>query len=144
MTGRLDPDSHPWTRHERAIVFDGACNWCNAWVNLIIDRDSHERFKFGTLQSEEGQRILTTLQLPTEDFSTFILLEQTRVFTKSTAALRIARQLSGLWPLFYLGILIPRPLRDGLYDYVARHRYKWMGKADACRIPSPDQRGRFV
>ncbi|MFZ1501772.1 MAG: DCC1-like thiol-disulfide oxidoreductase family protein, partial [Nitrospira sp.] len=73
-----------------------------------------------------------------------LLLEQTRVYIKSTAALRIVRHLSGFWPLFYLGLLIPRPLRDALYDYVARHRYEWMGNTDACRPPSTDERGRFV
>ena len=131
MTGKFDPESHEWARHEHVVVFDGVCNWCNAWVNFLIDHDPHETFKFGTLQSDRGQQILHTLQLSTEDFSTFLLLEQARVYTKSTAALRIVRHLPGFWPLFYLGILIPRPLRDALYDYVARHRYRWMGKTDA-------------
>ncbi|HRC43689.1 MAG TPA: thiol-disulfide oxidoreductase DCC family protein [Nitrospira sp.] len=144
MTGGFDPESHQWARHEHVIVFDGLCNWCNAWVNFVIDHDPHEKFKFGTLQSDQGQQILHTLRLSTENFSTFLLLEQARVCTKSTAALRIVRQLPGFWPLFYLGILIPRPLRDALYDYVARHRYRWMGKTGTCRIPSPDQRRRFV
>jgi len=144
MTGRLDPGSHQWARHERVIVFDGVCNWCNAWVNFVIAHDPHGKFKFGTLQSDQGQQILKTLQLSTKDFSTFLLLEQTRVYIKSTAALRIVRHLSGFWPLFYLGLLIPRPLRDALYDYVARHRYEWMGNTDACRPPSTDERGRFV
>ncbi len=144
MTGTCDPESHEWARHEHVIVFDGVCNWCHTWVNVLIDHDPHETFKFGTLQSEQGQQILHALQLSTEDFSTFLLLEQARVYTKSTAALRIVRHLPGFWPLFYLGILIPRPVRDALYDYVARHRYRWMGKTDACRVPSPDQRRRFV
>ncbi|MFZ1503779.1 MAG: DCC1-like thiol-disulfide oxidoreductase family protein, partial [Nitrospira sp.] len=94
MTGRLDPGSHQWARHERVIVFDGVCNWCNAWVNFVIAHDPHGKFKFGTLQSDQGQQILETLQLSTKDFSTFLLLEQTRVYTKSTAALRIVRHLS--------------------------------------------------
>ena len=144
MTHALDPTSYDWAEHERVIVFDGVCNWCNAWVNFAIDRDPHGRFKFGTLQSEQAQQILKDLQLSTEDFTTFLLLEQTRVFTKSTAALRVVRHLSGFWPLLYIGIVIPRPIRDGFYDYIARRRHKWMGKADTCRIPSPDQRERFV
>lgn len=140
----LDPTSHEWTRHERVIVFDGVCNWCTAWVNFMIDHDPQGKFKFGTLQSEQGQQILHDLQLSTENFDTFLLLEQDRVFTKSTAALRIVRHLSGFWRLFYIFIVVPRPFRDAIYDVVARHRYKWMGKADACRVPTPNERARFV
>ena len=135
---------HEWAAHERIILFDGVCNWCNAWVDLTIDHDPHGKFKFGTLQSEQAQQILKVLQLPTEDFETFLLLEHGRIYTKSTAALRIVKHLSGFWPLFYLGIMIPRPLRDALYDYIARHRYKWMGKAEACRVPTPADHDRFV
>ncbi|MBH0187720.1 MAG: thiol-disulfide oxidoreductase DCC family protein [Nitrospira sp.] len=135
---------HEWAKHERVIVFDGICNWCNAWVTFTIDHDPRGRFKFGTLQSEPAQQILKELHLPAEDFSTFLLLEQGHVYTKSAAALRIVKQLSGFWPFFYLGIVIPRPLRDTLYDYIARHRYEWMGKSNTCRVPTPAERGRFV
>lgn len=144
MERELDPGSHEWTKHERVIVFDGVCNWCNFWVNFAIDHDPRGKFKLGTLQSQHAGQILRELQLSSDDFETFLLLERTRVFTKSTAALRIAKQLSGLWPLLYLFIIVPVPLRDAVYDFVARHRYKWMGKADACRIPTPNDRARFV
>lgn len=144
MKRELDPQSHEWARHERVIVFDGVCNWCNAWVNFTIDHDPQGKFKLGTLQSEQAKQILQELQLSTEVFETFLLLERTHVFTKSTAVLRIARHLSGLWPLLYLFIVIPRPLRDAIYDIVARNRYKLMGKAETCRVPTPDERARFV
>ena len=144
MKRELDQKSHEWTRHERVIVFDGVCNWCNAWVNFTIDHDPHGKFKFGMLQSEHAQQILQDLQLSTENFETFLLLEHARVFTKSSAALRIVRHLSGFWPIFYFCIVIPRPLRDAIYDVVARHRYRWMGKAEACRVPTPNERARFV
>jgi predicted DCC family thiol-disulfide oxidoreductase YuxK len=144
MKRELDPKSHEWARHERVIVFDGVCNWCNAWINFTIDHDPEEKFKLGTLQTKQAKQILQELQLSTEDFETFLLLERTRVFTKSTAALRIARHLSGLWPLLYLFIFIPRPLRDAIYDIVARNRYKLMGKAKTCRVPTPNERARFV
>ena len=144
MNRELDPRSHEWTRHERVIVFDGVCNWCNAWIRFAIDHDPQRKFKLGTLQSEQAKQILEELQLSTEDFETFLLLERTRVFTKSTAVLRIVRHLSGLWPLLYLCIVVPRPLRDAAYNFVARNRYKWMGKADACRVPTPNERARFV
>ena len=144
MNGRLDPQSHEWARHARIIAFDGICNWCNAWVDFTIEHDPQGKFKFGTLQSEKAQLVLKALRLPTEEFETFLLLEYGYVFTKSTAALRIARQLSGFWPWLYLGILIPRPLRDTVYDYVARWRHRWMGKAEVCRVPTPAERERFV
>ena len=80
MTGEFDPKSHQWARHEHVVVFDGVCNWCHTWVSFLIDHDPHEKFKFGTLQSDQGQQILHTLQLPTEDFSTVLLLEQARVY----------------------------------------------------------------
>ncbi|MDN5942515.1 MAG: DCC1-like thiol-disulfide oxidoreductase family protein [Nitrospira sp.] len=144
MNRELDPRSHEWARHERVIVFDGVCNWCNAWVNFTIDHDPQEKFKLGMLQSDQAKQVLQELQLPAENFETFLLLEQGRVLTKSTAALRIVRQLSGFWPLLYLFIVVPPPLRDAAYDFVARHRYKLMGKAETCRVPTPKERARFV
>jgi len=144
MNDQLVPTSHEWATHERVIVFDGICNWCNAWVNFTIDHDPLAKFKFATLQSEAAQQILKELRLPAKDFETLLLLEQGHIFTKSTAALRVVKQLSSFWPFFYLAILIPRPLRDAAYDYIARHRYQWMGKSETCHVPTPEHRGRFV
>ena len=144
MKTELHQQSHEWAGYERVIVFDGVCNFCNAFVNFVMDRDPQLKFKFGTLQSEPAQRILEERQLSQEDFETFILLEFGRVFTKSTAAMKIARQLGGLWPLLYAFMIIPRPIRDALYDFIARRRYQWMGKAEACRVPTPADRERFV
>jgi predicted DCC family thiol-disulfide oxidoreductase YuxK len=144
MTGRLDLRQHKWAGYERVIVFDGICHWCNAWVQFTLARDPHGKFKFGTLQSPQAQQILNELRLPVDDFETLLLLEHGRVFTKSTAALRILRHLSGLWPILYIGIAIPRPLRDAVYDYVAQRRYRWMGKSETCRVPTLAERERFV
>jgi predicted DCC family thiol-disulfide oxidoreductase YuxK len=144
MNDRLDPRQHKWAGYERVIVFDGVCRWCNAWVNFTLARDPHGKFKFGTLQSEPAQQILKELRLPADNFETFLLLERGRIFTKSTAALRIVVHLSGLWPLLSVGIMIPRSLRDALYDYVARRRYRWLGKSETCRVPTQAERERFV
>jgi predicted DCC family thiol-disulfide oxidoreductase YuxK len=144
MYAQLDPQRHEWAGYERVIVFDGVCNWCNAWVNFTLDHDPLGKFKFGTLQSPQAQQILKDLCLPADDFETFLLLEQGRVFSKSTAALRVARQLSGFWPLLNVIVVIPRPLRDAVYDYVASRRYRWMGKSATCRVPTPAERERFV
>jgi predicted DCC family thiol-disulfide oxidoreductase YuxK len=127
-----------WAEHERIILFDGVCRWCVKWVGFVIRHDPMGRFKFAPLQSPPAQRLLVTLGLPTQDFETFLLVEQGRIYTKSTAALRVAKQLSGLVSLLYLCTLIPRPLRDALYEYVARRRYRWMRKSETCPIsPSP-------
>jgi len=136
--------AHDWGQYEKVIVFDGVCNFCNAFVNFVLKRDSRGLFKFGTLQSQPAQDILTQLHLSTQDYETFLLLEHGNVFTKSTAALKILRCLPGIWPWLYAFIIIPRPLRDLVYSVIARHRYQWMGKSDTCRVPSPKEQARFI
>jgi predicted DCC family thiol-disulfide oxidoreductase YuxK len=144
MTHQLDPSVHEWTKYERLILFDGVCNWCNAWVSFTIAHDPDGQFKFGTLQSEQAQRILHELGLSTADYQTVLLLEGCRVYAKSTAALRVIRQLSWWWPLYYLCVLVPASIRDVVYDFVARHRYRWMGRATTCRVPTQAEGDRFV
>ncbi|MBA5872640.1 MAG: DUF393 domain-containing protein [Nitrospira sp. CR2.1] len=139
----IDPTKHTWASLERVVVFDGLCNWCNAWVTFILARDCG-RFHVATLQSDKGQELLSLLGMPVQDCETFLLLERGHVCTKSTAALRIARHLSGGWPLLYGFMLMPRWLRDTLYDFIARHRYRLMGKSERCRIPTAEERSRFV
>ena len=135
---------HEWDKFERVIVFDGVCNFCNTFVNFVMEHDSQACFKFGTLQSEPAQKILTQFHLATEDYETFLLLEKGKVFTQSTAALKILRRVDGLWPFLYIFILIPRPIRDTVYNFIARHRYQWMGKTDSCRVPTTKDHQRFV
>ena len=144
MNDQIDPSVHAWTKYERLILFDGVCNWCNAWVTLAIAHDPDGQFKFGTLQSEQAQRILRDLNLPAHDYQSFLLLEAGHVYTKSAAALRVIRQLSRWWPLYYVCMLVPASLRDVIYDFVARHRYQWMGRAATCRVPTQAERERFV
>jgi predicted DCC family thiol-disulfide oxidoreductase YuxK len=135
---------HAWGQYERVIVFDGVCNFCNAFVNFVLERDSHGLFKFGTLQSSPAQEILRQFQLSTDDYETFLLLEQGKLFTKSTAALKILGQLGIPWSLLGVFMIIPRPIRDVIYDFIARHRYQWMGKSESCRVPTEEERQRFV
>ena len=144
MNDQLDPSVHEWVKYERLILFDGVCNWCNVWVNFVIAHDPARQFKFGTLQSEQAQRILRDLKLSTTDYQTFLLLEEGHVSTKSTAALRVIRQLSRWWPLYYLCVLVPAPIREVVYDFVARLRYQWMGRTATCRVPTPEECDRFV
>lgn len=126
------------------LMFDGVCNLCNSSVNFIIDHDPKGHFKFAALQSDFGQEKLKELGYNTEDFDSLVLLSGGKVYKKSSAALRIARKLNGLYPLLYIFIIIPPFIRHALYDVIARNRYKWWGKRDSCRMPTPELRSRFV
>lgn len=126
------------------ILFDGVCNLCNGAVNFIIDRDPNAYFRMAALQSTVGQELLQKHNLKTQDFDTIVLVEGNNIYSHSTAALRIARKLSGAWPLFYAFIVIPSPLRNVVYNWISRNRYRWFGKQDACRIPTPELRSRFL
>ena len=127
------------------ILFDGVCNLCNGFVQFVINRDPTGRFHFTSLQSEAGRKLLATYGLPPViEPETVILIENGQVYTHSTAALRILRQLSGLWPWLYAAIVVPRPARDWVYRFVARHRYQWFGHRDACMLPTPALRQRFL
>lgn len=132
------------SRRHGILLFDGVCNFCDGAVNFIIDHDPENYFKFASLQSEAGQALLKRFNLPTEDFDTMVLIENNAYFNKSTAALRIARRLKGPFSLGYMGIIIPRFLRDKAYEFVAARRYKWFGKQDQCRMPTPAIRARFL
>ena len=126
------------------ILFDGYCNLCSGTVQFILKHDRKAKFCFASLQSENGKALLQKHQLPTDSFGTFVLVENNTVFTKSTAALRIVKSLSGMWPLLYVAIIIPRFLRDAIYNLVARNRYKWFGWRDSCWMPDSKWKDRFI
>lgn len=126
------------------ILFDGVCNLCNASVSFIIDRDPAQKIRFASLQSDFGQQVLGQLNMPTDQFHSLILLEKGRAYQQSTGALRIARLLSGAWPLWYAFIIVPAFLRNPIYNIIAANRYKWFGKKDECRLPTPELRERFI
>jgi len=126
------------------ILFDGICNFCNGTVNFIIERDKGKRFKFAALQSEAGQRILKKLNVNVTDFDTIILTDGERYFERSTAALKILKGLGGIWQIFYSLMIIPAFIRNFFYDIIAKNRYKWFGKRDTCRIPTPELRESFL
>jgi predicted DCC family thiol-disulfide oxidoreductase YuxK len=134
------------TKQEAAVVlFDGVCNLCNGAVNFIIDRDPSARFRFAALQSSQAAALLAPLgRVPEVEPTSFILVEDGHVYERSTAALRVARRLPGAWKLFYAFVVVPRPVRDVVYRFIARNRYRWFGKADACRMPTPELRARFL
>ena len=131
-------------KQHQIILFDGICNFCNFWVNFILDRDKRDIFRFAALQSDAGQELLQKLRLKTTDFDTFILIDGETYFSKSTAAIRIAKNLSGPIKIFYLLIYLPKFLRDLFYEMIAKNRYKFFGKRDTCRIPGDEEKMRFL
>lgn len=126
------------------ILFDGVCNFCNGSVNFIIERDPSGYFKFAPLQSEIGESLLAEHSIDKAVTDSVVLIEDGKAYTHSTAALRVARRLDGAWKWFYAFVIVPRPLRDFFYKLFAKNRYKWFGKQDACMLPTPEIRARFL
>ena len=125
------------------VFFDGVCNLCNSSVDFIIGRDREEKYRFASLQSEYARKVLPSGDV-TGELNSIVLLDSGVLHRRSTAALRIARDLTGLWPLFYAFILVPAPLRDGVYRVIARYRYTWFGRSEHCRVPTPELQARFL
>ena len=126
------------------VLFDGVCNLCHRTVQFVIAHDSAARFRFAPLQSDAAQRLLRERAAVGPLPDSVALIEGGRLYTRSTAALRIARGLRFPWPLLYGLIIVPRPLRDVIYDLIARYRYKWFGRRDSCMMPSAKVQGRFL
>jgi predicted DCC family thiol-disulfide oxidoreductase YuxK len=122
------------------ILFDGVCNLCTGSVQFVIERDSRKRFRFASLQSPVAERLLGQR----DDLESMILVQDGKTYRKSGAALRIARQLDGLWPLLALFLVVPRFLRDAVYDWIGRRRYRMFGKRDTCWVPRPELAERFL
>lgn len=126
------------------ILFDGICNFCNSAVNFTIKRNTKANILFAPMQSAAGQKLLQQHDLPLDDMQSFIFIENGVVYKQSTAALIVCRHLKGLWPLCYGLIIIPKFIRDGIYNWIAKNRYKWFGVRQQCMIPSPDVKTRFL
>ena len=120
------------------------CNFCNTSVNKIIKYDKKNVFKFAAIQSDAGKKLLTELSIDTLKIDSILLIENNTLFAKSTAVLKIAKQLSGLYKLGYAFIIIPPFIRDTIYDFIAKNRYKWFGKKESCMIPSIEVREKFL
>lgn len=136
--------SSPTHQISSVILFDGVCNLCNGAVQFIIARDPAAHFHFAALQSEASARLIATTGAREPLPDSMVLVEDGRVWTRSAAALRIARRLKFPWPAAYAMIVVPRPLRDWVYNLVARNRYGWFGRRDACMVPTPGLRARFL
>ena len=126
------------------VLYDGECGLCNRSVQTILRHDRRGAFRFAALQSELGRALLERHGLPTGAVDTVVLVDQGRAFTRSGAALRIAGRMDRPWPLARVFAVIPAPVRDVVYDWVARNRYRWFGRTDACMLPPPEVRARFL
>lgn len=132
------------TSRDRIVLFDGVCNLCNGFVQFIIERDPHARFTFGALQSDAARELLANTLVHPEELRTVVYLRKGKVLVRSTAALNILKDLGGAWKLLYALIIIPAPLRDLVYRWISNKRYAWFGRKDACMIPTPELRARFL
>ena len=130
--------------HDEIILFDGVCNFCNSTVNFVIKRDKKAILHFAPLQSDIGQQLLKEYHLPNDEMRSFVFIEKGKAYTQSTAALKVCKYLSSLWSLCYAFIIIPKFIRDGIYNWIAKNRYKWFGKKESCMIPSVDVDKRFL
>jgi len=126
------------------VLFDGVCNLCDGFVQFVMKRDKAGAFRFAPLQSEAGRTLLRHFNLDEAAMDTVILIENGTIHTKSTAALRTARNIGGVWGLAYVFIILPKFIRNSVYDFIAKNRYRWFGKKDACMIPTPEVRARFL
>ena len=129
---------------QRIILFDGICNLCNSAVNFVLKRDKNSVFKFASLQSDAAKKLLKNREVSEIDTGSFVLIDDGKVYTRSTAALRVCKHLSGLWPLMTIFMIVPRFMRDWVYNLISKNRYRWFGKRDACMIPSPGVKYKFL
>ena len=128
---------------ERLVLFDGVCNFCNGAVNFIIRHDGEKKFKFAPLQSEIGLQMQAKYGIG-EDGDSIILVENDKAYTHSTAGLRVAKGLGSIWSLGYVFIIVPSFIRDFFYRLFAKYRYRLFGRTEACMLPTPDVRERFL
>lgn len=134
----MNKECHP------IILFDGICNLCNASVQYVIKHDQEKTFRFASLQSSFAQKILSDNNLPVNNFNSFVLFDNNKIFTRSTAALKVARKLKGFIKLLYAFIIIPKFIRDAVYNIIAKNRYKWFGKKKECWIPTEELKSLFL
>ncbi len=131
-------------KNVNVILFDGVCKLCNGWAKFIIRYDKKQIFKLTSVQSQQGQAILRYFDMPTDEFNTMLLVSNNKSYEKSTAFFKVVKQLPMVFRMLIIFIIIPRPIRDWMYDRIALNRYKLFGKYDQCLLPIPDHENRFL
>ena len=130
--------------NHKIVLFDGVCNLCNSSVNFVIRHDKEDVFKFATLQSEIGKELVSKFSIDSSIVDSIILIDGEKHYEKSSAALHIAKQLTGAYPLLFGFMIVPKFIRNAVYDYIARNRYKWFGKKESCMIPTKELKNKFL
>ena len=131
-------------KNKSIVLFDGVCNLCSTSVIFIIKHDKKAQFLFASLQSDAAKEILLQYNSKKLKIDSIVLIQNNKFYEKSTAAIRIANDLSGGFKFLYLFIIIPKFIRDFVYDYIAKNRYKWYGQKEFCMIPTPEIKNRFI
>ncbi|MEK4302161.1 thiol-disulfide oxidoreductase DCC family protein [Oceanobacillus sp. FSL W8-0428] len=127
----------------KLILFDGECHICDGFVQFILNRDKENQFLFTSLQSEAGEFIQKNYQVP-ENIDSVLFIDGDKVYIKSDAALNILQKLTFPWKMLIAGKILPYFIRDALYDFIARNRHKWFGKKQTCRLPTAQERKKFI
>jgi len=130
--------------NKKIVLFDGVCNFCNFWVDFVIERDKSDQFRFAPIQSSQAEVLLKNFNVMPSRIESVILISGNDVHTKSTAALRICKELSSPVKILFPLIIIPKFIRDLIYDLIARYRYKLFGKRESCRVPTKEEMDKFL
>lgn len=128
----------------KVVLFDGVCNLCNSSVQFLIRNDKSNKLKFASLQSDFGQNVLLDYHKDSNDFDSFIYLRDNRLLEKSTAALYVIKDLGGIYSVLFVFIFVPAFIRNALYSYVAKNRYRWFGKREQCMMPTTNLQDKFI
>jgi len=129
---------------ENVLLFDGVCNLCNTAVNIVIDMDKKQKIKLASLQSDFGKKVLRNFGLSETEFDSLVFLQEGKMYKKSTAAFKVLQITGGFWSFLLIFKILPKGLNDIFYDFIARNRYTFFGKKDACRMPTPELKSRFI
>ena len=130
--------------NQKIVFFDGVCNLCSSVVQLLIRHNAKENLLFASLQSKTGQEMLAHFQLSATEFNSFVYLKEGKLLQKSEAALELSKELKHLWPMFYIFMIVPKFIRNAVYDLIAKNRYNWFGKKNECWLPSIHLKKRFL
>lgn len=131
--------------NKKIILFDGVCNLCNSSIQFVIKRDKKNNYKFAALQSDTAKILLNERGIDSSQIDSIILIDpNTAYYIKSTAALEIGKSFGGVWRLLSIFEWVPRPIRDWIYDLIAKNRYSWFGKQNDCMIPTPELKAKFL
>jgi predicted DCC family thiol-disulfide oxidoreductase YuxK len=132
-------------KDKKIILFDGVCNLCDSAVQFVIKHDKKDLFRFVSLQSELGQKIISHIGLSTSEIDSTILYEPGKgYYYRSDVAFKILKEINGIYKILLVFSILPKKVLDNIYDFVAKNRYRWFGKKESCMIPTPELKAKFL